>query len=242
MDLSNKIILVVGGAAGIGAATVSECAARGGAIIVADMNEAEGQTVAKSVGGLFVKVNVASQDSVQSMYQQIEERHGRLDVLLHTAGIMQGAHVPLAEFSLETFNTVINVNVVGSFLSAKYAVPLMKKAGKGTIVLVSSIAATAGSASFAYGTSKGGVTSLAITLANKLAPDNIRVNTLSPGDIDTAMKRSVLAAEAERSGGAKQFEAVVGQSNLGKPDGVAKVLAFLASDDADYVRGLVSTR
>ncbi len=241
MQLKDKVILVVGGAAGIGAATVRLCAERGASVIVADVNAADGQSLADSVGGVFVCVDVTDETSVLAMYEQIAAHYGRLDVLLHTAGIMKGAHLPLAEFSLDMFNSVIAVNLNGSFLCAKHAVPLMKRIGQGVIVLVSSIAATAGSSSVAYGASKGGVTSLAITLANKLAPENIRVNVLIPGDIDTAMKRSVLAAQAARDGVAS-VQAVVEQSNLGKPEGVANVLAWLASDDADYIRGAVSTR
>jgi NAD(P)-dependent dehydrogenase (short-subunit alcohol dehydrogenase family) len=110
------------------------------------------------------------------------------------------------------------------------------------IVLVSSGAATHGSSSFAYGTSKGGVNSLAVVLANALAPKNIRVNVVSPGNIDTGMKRSVIAAERERAGRKADIEGAVANAGLGSPSGVARVLAWLASDDADYVRGSVTTR
>jgi NAD(P)-dependent dehydrogenase (short-subunit alcohol dehydrogenase family) len=157
---------------------------------------------------------------------------------------MKGAYIPVDDFSLDLFHAVLNVNVIGSWLCAQHAVPLIRKAGRGVIILTSSIAATAGSASFAYGTSKGAVTSMGITLANKLSPENIRVNVLVPGDIDTDMKRSVLEAQAEHGtsqpvdNGPKQPAA----SSLGKPEGVAKVLAWLASDDADYVRGSIATR
>ena len=83
---------------------------------------------------------------------------------------------------------------------------------------------------------------LGIILANALAADNIRVNVLAPGNIDTAMKRSVIAAQVERQGAPEQFEQAVADSQLGTPQGMAKVLAWLASDEADYVRGLVTTR
>jgi 3-oxoacyl-[acyl-carrier protein] reductase len=108
------------------------------------------------------------------------------------------------------------------------------------IILVSSGAAVGGSSSVAYGASKGGVNSLGITLAAKLAPENIRVNVVMPGNIDTGMKRSVIAAEAEKSG--KSLEDAVAASKLGVPEGVAQVLAWLVSDDADYVRGMITTR
>jgi NAD(P)-dependent dehydrogenase (short-subunit alcohol dehydrogenase family) len=176
------------------------------------------------------------------MYAQIDQRFGRLNVLLHTAGVLKGAYVPLEDFSLETFRTVLEINTIGSFLCVQHSVPLFEKAGKGVIVLVSSGAATGGSSSFAYGTSKGGVNSLGVLFNNALGAKNIRVNVVSPGNIDTPMKRSVIAAEVERRGSPVDFDRAVSEAHLGKPEGVARVLAWLASDEADYVRGMVTTR
>jgi NAD(P)-dependent dehydrogenase (short-subunit alcohol dehydrogenase family) len=233
MNLAGKIILVVGGAAGIGRAAALLCAARGAQVIVADLDTAGGEAAAATCHGIFYQVNITDESSVKAMYTAIDQRFGRLDVLLHTAGILKGAYVPLEEMTLDT---------LGSFLVARNAAPLMKKAGKGVIVLTSSGAATGGSSSFAYGTSKGGVNSLGIVLANALGSQNIRVNVVAPGNIDTAMKRSVIAADLERRGEPQNLENAVASSNLGEPEGVAQVYAWLASDEADYVRGLVSTR
>jgi NAD(P)-dependent dehydrogenase (short-subunit alcohol dehydrogenase family) len=242
MSLSGKVILVVGGAAGIGAAASRLCAERGASVIVADRDEAAGAGVARDCRGTFIPVDVADEASVKRMYARVVETPGRLDVLLHVAGVLRGAFVPLEEFTLETFRMVLDVNTTGSFLCSKHAVPLLEKAGGGVIVLVSSGAATHGSSSFAYGTSKGGVNSLAVVLANALGPRGIRVNVVSPGNIDTGMKRSVIAAEVERSGRPVELESAVAEAGLGSPRGVALVLAWLASDDADYVRGMVTTR
>lgn len=238
MNLRDKIVAIVGGATGIGRATAEICAAAGATVVIADFNEAEGRATASAVGGAFLPINVADESSVAAAFTNIAAQHGRLDALIQTAGILRGAFVPLEEFDLATFESVVDVNLIGSFLCAKYAAPLLKKAGKGVIVLVSSGAAIGGSSSYAYGASKGGVNALGITLANKLAADNIRVNVVMPGNIDTAMKRSVIAAERERfgSGGEQQ------QLNLGEPAGVGRILAWLASDDADYVRGMIQTR
>ncbi len=238
MNLRDKIVAIVGGATGIGKATAEICAAAGAAVIIADCNDAEGRATASAVGGAFFPINVADESSVAAAFANIAAQHGRLDALIQTAGILRGAFVPLEEFDRATFESVVNVNLIGSFLCAKYAVPLLKKAGKGVIVLVSSGAAVGGSSSYAYGASKGGVNALGITLANNLAADNIRVNVVMPGNIDTAMKRSVVAAERERfgSGGEQQ------QLKLGEPAGVGRILAWLASDDADYVRGMIQTR
>jgi NAD(P)-dependent dehydrogenase (short-subunit alcohol dehydrogenase family) len=233
---------VVGGAAGIGAATARLCANRGASVIVADLDERSGQEVASECGGAFFPVNVSDESSVKSLFAGIDDRYHRLNVLLVTAGILQGAFVPLDEFTLETWHCVLETNTTGSFLCARYSVPLLRKAGGGVIVLLSSGAATGGSSSFAYGASKGGVSSLGIVLANALAPENIRVNVVAPGNIDTAMKRSVIAADLARRKNPVGIQAAVAESNLGRPEGVAQVLAWLASDEAGYVRGLIQTR
>jgi NAD(P)-dependent dehydrogenase (short-subunit alcohol dehydrogenase family) len=240
MELQDKTILVVGGAAGIGRATAELCAAQGASVVVADMHEAGGKQTAAAVNGLFVPVNVTDESSVQQLFAQVGAKYGRLDVLIQAAGVLKGAFTPIEEFSLDTWKLVMDVNVTGSFLCAKHAVPLLKKSARGVIILVSSGAAQGGSSSYAYGSSKGGVSSLGITLAGKLAPDNIRVNVLHPGNIRTAMKLSVIEADAQKRG--ESMEKLVAESALGEPDGMAKVLAWLASDDADYVRGFIFTR
>jgi NAD(P)-dependent dehydrogenase (short-subunit alcohol dehydrogenase family) len=242
MDLNGKVVLIVGGAAGIGRSTALLCAQRGARVVVADREEAAGRATAEECAGLYLAVNVTDEDSVRGLMAAIEAEFGRLDGLVHTAGVLKGAFVPLDEFSLETFRTVLDVNTTGSFLCAREAARLMKKGGKGVIVLLSSGAATGGSSSFAYGTSKGGVNSLGIVLANALGKENIRVNVVAPGNIDTGMKRSVIAADVERRGKPDEFGKAVADSNLGTPDGMARVLAWLVSDDADYVRGLITTR
>ncbi len=237
MNLENKTVLIVGGAMGIGQATAQLCAERGAHVIIADFNVADGNRAASQIGGEFYPINVSDEASVKATFSQISQRHGSLDALVQTAGVMKGSFVPLDELSVETFKQTLDINLVGSFLCAKYAAPLLRKGNKPVIVLMSSMAAVAGSSSYAYGASKGGVGSFGLTLANKLAPEGIRVNTVLPGNIDTAMKRSVIQAEAERIGPQDQSKL-----ELGEPMGVARLLAFLVSDDADYVRGDIRTR
>lgn len=243
MDLQNKTILVVGGAAGIGQATAKLCAERGASIIVADFNERDGVATAQAINGTFIQVDVTNEASVQTMCQKIEQSHGKLDGLIQTAGILKGAYVDIEAFTLATFREVLDVNTVGSFLCAKYAVPLLKRGQLPVIILISSPAAYGVSSSYAYAVSKGGVSALGTTMAGKLAPEGIRVNTVFPGGINTYMKRSVIEADAVRQG--QDPQAAVNEAigaGLGEPIGVARVLAWLVSDEADYVRGSVTTR
>ena len=238
--LTVKVFLIVGGATGLGRATAELCAVAGASVVIADMNAQAGAPLATALGALFGPVDVTDAASVQALMAAIAARHGRLNALIQAAGILQGAYTPVEEFPLETWQAVLDVNLTGSFLCARYATPLLQAAGGGVIVLISSLAAVNGSSSVAYGASKGGVNGLGITLARKLAPAGIRVNVVMPGNIDTELKRSVIAVEAAQSGQA--LTDAVAASALGAPEGVAKVLAWLVSDDADYVRGMISTR
>jgi len=244
MSLQNKTILIVGGAMGIGQATARLCAERGATVIVADFNTTEGNATAKEVNGTFIQVDVTDEASVQAMCAQIEQAHGKLDVLIQTAGILKGAYVALEDFELATLRQVIDVNTIGSFLCAKYAKPLLLRGQLPVIILISSPAAYGVSSSYAYAMSKGGVSALGTTMAGKLAPEGIRVNVVFPGGVNTFMKRSVIEADAIRKGDDPQA-ALAKEEQAGSlidPAGVGKVLAFLASDDAEYVRGSISTR
>lgn len=242
MTLDKKKILVVGGATGIGRATAIVCAQRGAEVIIGDLDVVEGNATAEACNGFFIELDVTNESNVMDMCESIGRRYLRLDGLVQTAGILRGAYVSIEDFSVDMFRKVLEVNTVGSFLCAKYAMPLLKRSLRPVIVLVSSGAAHGVSSSYAYGTSKGGVSALGITMEGKLAAEGIRVNVVCPGGINTNMKLSVIAEDARRTG--QDPEAAVNNASLtlGDPIGVAKILAFLLSDEADYVRGSIATR
>lgn len=246
MRLKDKVVLITGAAGGIGRATAEVCAAEGANLVLADLAGAPGLSELSVLGAsdrppLVVPTDVTRRGDCQALADAALARWGTIDAAINCAGILQGAFVPVDALDEETFERVIDVNLKGSFLLARAVVPAMKRLGRGVIVLVASGAGVrGGSSSVAYGSSKGGVHGLAMVLEPQLAPLGIRVNDVCPGSLDTPMKRQNVQ-DGARARGEDPNEALV-RAGLADPLGVARVLAFLASDDADYVRGSVFTR
>lgn len=185
------------------------------------------------------QVDVRAEGEVRAMVENVVRTFERIDGLIHCAGILEGALVPVDLFETETWDRVVDVNLKGSFLLCKHVAPVLERSGGGVLVLVSSGAGVrGGSSSAAYGSSKGGVHGLSLVLAPQLATRGIRVHALCPGSLDTPLKLEVLKQQADMEG--RRLEEM--RAGLGKPEGVGRVLAFLVSDDADYVRGTVFTR
>lgn len=243
-DIQGKIILITGGAQGIGEATARLCAERGARVIIVDVKD-KGEDTAASIraeGGdaRFYKVDVRLQEQVANLFEQVKQSHQGLDVLICAAGVLQGQYLQPEEFPLETFEFVMDVNVKGTFLCTKYATPLLAES-KGVMLLIASGAGViGGSSSIAYGTSKGAVNGMGMVLASHLASRKIRVNVICPGSLNTELKRNVIQTQAEREG--RDPDALIANSELGDPIGVARLLAYLASDDGDYVRRNLFTR
>ncbi|MEO8395769.1 MAG: SDR family oxidoreductase [Chloroflexota bacterium] len=245
--LNGKILLITGGAQGIGAAAALECATRGATVLIADMNPA-GEQIATQIranGGTaeFFKLDVRDSAQIAAVVGQIQARYARLDGVVCAAGVLRGAFQSPEELSVEEFEFVLDVNVKGVFLCAKHTVGLLEASGKGVFVVLASGAGVIGpSSSLAYGASKGGANGLAMTLTAKLEERHIRVNTICPGNIVTPMKLSVEEENARRKGTSVEAALAEARRNYGTPEGVAKVIAFVVSDDADYLRGVLFTR
>jgi len=248
LDLTGNVILITGAAQGIGAATAKLCAERGGTIVVADFNKEGGEkTVAeiRAAGGHadFVQMDVRKAEEVEALINFIREKHGKLNKVVCAAGILLGPWLTPEEFPVEMFERVLDVNVVGPFLCAKYATPLLEAAGNGVFVIIASGAGVfGGSSSLAYGSSKGGANGLSMTLQQHLESRGIRVNTIWPGNIITDMKMHVDVEAARKAGRPEQEAHDYAAANYGLPPGVAKVIAFVISEEADYLRGGVRTR
>jgi NAD(P)-dependent dehydrogenase (short-subunit alcohol dehydrogenase family) len=241
-DLSGKIILITGAAQGIGAAIAAECAARGATVLLADMNPTVEQTAAQ-IGAASFRLDVRDSAQVAEAAATIRQQHGRLDAVVCAAGVLKGAFQSPEELDVETFEFVLDVNVKGVFLTAKHTTSLLEASGKGVFVVLASGAGVTGpSSSLAYGASKGGANGLGMTLAAHLEARHIRVNTICPGNIVTPMKMSVEEENARRKGLPIEAALENARQQYGTPEGVAKIAAFVVSDDADYLRGALFTR
>jgi len=245
MRLPDKVIIITGAAGGIGQATARLCAAEGAKLVLADL-ASPGLSELEGLGrpersAAIVPTDVTRLTDCQVLAETALSRFGRIDVLINTAGILQGAFISVDDLDEATFERVVNVNLAGSFRMAKAVAPAMKKAGRGTIILLASGAGVrGGSSSVAYGSSKGAVHGLSMVLEPQLAPFGIRVNDVCPGAVDTPMKRQNVIDGAVASG--KDPQDALAKAGLVDPMGIARILGFLASDDADYLRGSVFTR
>lgn len=243
--LSGRVVVITGGASGIGAATARLCAARGAHVVIGDVDDARGEALARNLTELglvarFAHVDVTDEADCERLLQTAVADFGTLDVLITCAGILQGAYVDIAELEADVFQRVQDVNVRGTFLCIKHAVAAMGDRG-GVILLVGSGAGvTSRSSSVAYGTSKAAVHGLGFIAPAHLAGRPIRINTVCPSIIDTPLKRANVEDQG-RVQGWSRAEIDAAQQQLRDPDGVARVLAFLASDEADYVEGTVFT-
>jgi len=234
----NRVAAVTGGGSGIGRATAHELASQGFHVAVLDIDPDRATHVARTLnelGGsaIALAVDVRQADSVESAFAAIESWRKSPDVLVNSAGIL--SVVPVMECSLSEFRTVLDVNVAGTFLCAQRAAKGMMAQGYGRIVNLSSISGErAGVGRVAYGTSKAAVAALTRQLAMELGRFGITANSIAPGPIVTPLTEKSYTPETKRA-----FEAMIPANRLGKVDEVAKAIAFLASESAGYVNGVL---
>ena len=246
LALQEQVIVITGGASGIGKATARLCAERGAHVLISDLPTSNGRVisedlVAKGFSTSFVECDVSNENDVKRLMCSTIKSYGRLDVLIACAGILHGATIEIENFDSVTFDQVLDVNARGTFLCVKHAVRAMGNIGGVILLLASGAGVTSSSSSYAYGASKGAVHGLSLVLQSRLENRPIRINTVAPGAISTPLKKQNIEDVGHHEGVSRAMIRDR-QDQLGDPAGVASILAFLASPEADYVRGTIFTR
>ena len=240
-----KVVIITGSARGIGEATMKIFARHGYAAVGLDIL-AEGQSVAEEIqkeGGeaLFLRCDVSNEEQVAGCVRQASEKYGRVDVLVNNAGIVLVK--PFDQITWDEFHRTTEVNLGGHFLLCKYVLPYMKKQKSGVIINMGSVSGHVGQTDHVmYGATKGAIIAMTRALAWELAPDNIRVNSISPGSVDTPMLRGDIDLESKRTGipfeaVKKEREAEQAFKRWADPMEIAEPIFFLASEGASFVTG-----
>ena len=239
MRLDGKSVFITGGAQGIGAAIAALFAGQGAKVFIGDVKAETGDDTVKAIkakGGdaFFVALDVANEQSWANAFSVVVKEAGKLDVLVNNAGI--NIRVPIEEMKAEDLDAMLAVNVKGPFLGCKHAIPLLRKAGGGSIINMSSVCGLIGHryTTEAYSVTKGALTLLTKTVAVRYAKDNIRCNCLCPSTVDTAFIQELFKIperKAERLG-----EVPLGR--LATATDVAYAALYLASDEASFLNGV----
>lgn len=246
--LAGKTAVVTGASSGIGQAIARRYAREGATVYIADVNVAGGEATAAGIrdaGGAatFITCDVSDPEQVRATLDRAAEESGRLDIVVNNAGIGSGGQ-PAGDTAIEDFRRVIDVNLLGPFYGAKYAIPHLRKVGGGSIIIVSSVYGVIGAPRTpAYASAKGGLIMLTKQMAVDYSHENIRVNCICPGFVDTDLggRRSRMAPEdAARALAAREERAAIQPiGRQAQPDEMAGAAVFLAGDDASFVVGAI---
>jgi 3-oxoacyl-[acyl-carrier protein] reductase len=241
MRMKDKVVLITGGAAGIGKATALRFAEEGARVVICDVNEANGQETIKELGeqAAFYKVNVASREDVQTWIDDVVSRYGRVDVLINNAGVLRDGQLIkfkagqlVSQMAEAEFDLVISVNLKGVFNCTQAVAAVMAKQGGGVILNASSVVGLDGNfGQTNYVATKSGVVGMTKVWARELGRFGIRVNAVAPGFISTEM----INAMPEKILDGMRSRTPLGR--LGDPRDIANAYLFLASEDAAFITG-----
>jgi NAD(P)-dependent dehydrogenase (short-subunit alcohol dehydrogenase family) len=242
--LSDKVVIITGGTSGIGKDSSLLLAREGAKVVIGARNERSGQSVVETIqedgrgDALFVKTDVAWPEEVERLVYRTMEHFGRVDVLYGNSGILSTGTA--TETSIETWRRCIDVNLAGQFYLAKYGIPALIESNGGVIIFTASELGTVGiSEGVAYCAAKGGLINMTRAVAIDCAPYGIRVNCLAPGPVETPMLRNWINKSANPAETEEAQTGPVLLKRFGRPEEIAEVALFLASDASSFMTGSV---
>jgi NAD(P)-dependent dehydrogenase (short-subunit alcohol dehydrogenase family) len=229
-----RVAVITGGASGIGLATARRLASEGAKVVIGDLTPESGKAAADEVDGLFVQADVTDAEQVENLYRTTAEQFGTIDVAFNNAGISPPEDDSILTTGIDAWERVQRVNLTSVYLCCKEVLPYMQRQGKGSIVNTASFVAVMGAATsqISYTASKGGVLAMSRELGVQFARENIRVNALCPGPVNTPLLKELFAKDPERAA-RRLVHVPVGR--FAEPDEIAAAVAFLASDDASFI-------
>lgn len=244
-DLSGKSALVTGGAQGLGLAIAQHLSARGAVVTIADIEEAKGSAAATQHGLRFAKLDVCDEDAWRGLIERFSSHDAGLHILVNNAGIDRDASHDIERFSLDAARLVLDVNILGTMLGCKHAIPVIARSGGGSIVNMSSVAACVPTPFITtYGASKAAVAHLSRSVALHCAEMgyDIRCNSVHPGQVRTPMHEELTARIAESEGApadavADAFRSKIPMGTWQEESDIAEAVGFLASDRSRYMTG-----
>ena len=232
--LGGRVAVITGGCSGIGLATVRRFAEEGARVVIGDVDDERGGTVADQVGGTFAHTDVTSREDVETLFATAHDTYGSVDVAFNNAGISPPEDGSILDTDLEAWRRVQEVNLTSVYLCCQAALPYMLEQGRGSIINTASFVAVMGAATsqISYSASKGGVLSMTRELGVQFARQGVRVNALCPGPVNTALLRELFATDAER---AARRLVHVPMGRFGEPEEMANAVLFLASDESSFM-------
>ena len=233
MGLEGKIAIVTGAGQGIGRGIATKLAAEGATVVVTDINEDTSKETAATIGGVGIRTDVTSRESVQAMVEQVMRQFGRIDVLVNNAGWDKSG--PFVDSDPADWDRIIAINLYGVLHTSKAVLPIMAAQGAGSVVNLASDAGRVGSSGEAvYSAAKGGVIAFTKATAREMARHQVNANCVCPGPTDTALFASVGGDNPKLR---EALTKAIPFRRLAQPEDLANVVAFLASDEAAYVTG-----
>ena len=239
--LQGKVAIITGGASGLGKAIAQRFSAEGAKVVIADIQEENGQTVVNSlVDSYFINVDVSNPQAVERMVNETVKHYGKLDILVNNAGIM-GKYASTVEITLENWRKVMGINLDGVYFGMKYGIAAMLNADHGGVVI--NLASVVGMSAFAgippYSAAKAGVIQLSKAAAIEYAPSGIRVNAIAPTAIETNMVKELIANSDDPDTMLEGLQNMNPIPGMPTPEDVAAAALFLASDEANFITGVV---